>query len=79
MPLEVGLVGLPGAGKTTLFTALTGVSGGAYGKEHVGIAPIPDERLEPIAAVESSAKTTPATVKVVDAARLEPACSRRAP
>ena len=66
MPLEVGLVGLPGAGKTTLFTALTGVPGGAYGKEHVGIAPIPDERLEPIVAVESSAKATPATVKVVD-------------
>ena len=66
MALEVGLVGLPGAGKTTLFTALTGVPGGAYGKEHVGIAPIPDERLEPIAAVESSAKVTPATVKVVD-------------
>jgi ribosome-binding ATPase YchF (GTP1/OBG family) len=66
VPLEVGLVGLPGAGKTTLFSALTGVPGGAYGKEHVGIAPIPDERLEPIAAVEGSAKTTPATVKVVD-------------
>jgi ribosome-binding ATPase YchF (GTP1/OBG family) len=64
--LEVGLVGLPGAGKTTLFTALTGVSGGAYGKEHVGIASIPDERLEPIAAVEGSEKTTPSTVKIVD-------------
>jgi ribosome-binding ATPase len=64
--LEVGLVGLPGSGKTALFTALTGVSGGAYGKEHVGIAAIPDERLEPIAATEGSDKTTPATVKVVD-------------
>jgi ribosome-binding ATPase len=66
VPLEVGLVGLAGSGKTSLFTALTSVPAGAYGKENVGIASIPDERLDPIAAVEGSAKTTPATVKVVD-------------
>jgi hypothetical protein len=66
MPLDVGIVGLPGAGKTTLFTALTGISTTAYGQEHVGIAAIPDERLDPIAAVESSAKTTPATIRLVD-------------
>ena len=66
MPLDVGIVGLPGAGKTTLFTALTGTSPTAYGQEHVGIAAIPDERLDPIAAVESSAKTTPATIRLVD-------------
>jgi ribosome-binding ATPase len=66
VPLDVGIVGLPGAGKTTLFTALTGVVPTTYGHEHVGMAAIPDERLEPIGAVEGSAKTTPATVKLVD-------------
>jgi hypothetical protein len=66
VPLDVGIVGLPGAGKTTLFTALTGVSQTAYGQEHVGVASIPDERLEPIAEVEGSATTTPATVRLVD-------------
>ena len=73
MPLDVGLVGLPRAGKTALFTALTGVSGDAYGKEHVGIASIPDERLAPLAAIERSAKTTPATIRVVDSPSLSPA------
>ena len=64
---------MPGSGKTSLFTALTGVSGGAYGKEHVGIALIPDERLEPLAAIEGSEKTTPATIRVVDPPGLGPA------
>ena len=32
----------------------------------MGIAPIPDERLDPIAEIESSAKTTPATIRLVD-------------
>ena len=73
MPLDVGLVGLPRAGKTALFTALTGVSGDAYGKEHVGIASIPDERLAPLATIERSAKTTPATIRVVDSPGLSPA------
>jgi ribosome-binding ATPase len=73
VPLSVGLVGLPGAGKTTLFTALTGIAGGAYGKEHVGVARIPDERLEPIASVLGSAKTTLATIHVFDPPGIGPA------
>jgi ribosome-binding ATPase YchF (GTP1/OBG family) len=66
VPLDVGIVGLPAAGKTTFFTALTGISTTPYGQEHVGMAPIPDERLDPVAAIESSAKTTPATIRLVD-------------
>jgi ribosome-binding ATPase len=66
--VEVGLIGLPGAGKTTLFTALTGVraDGTAYGKPHVGMAPIPDERLERLAEIVGSAKVTHASLKLVD-------------
>jgi ribosome-binding ATPase YchF (GTP1/OBG family) len=66
MPLEVGIVGPPGSGKTTLFTALTGVQPDGYGTAHVGMAPIADDRLEQVARVVGSAKTTPATVRVVD-------------
>src|SRR5829696_2949244 len=58
MALDVGIVGPPGSGKTTLFTALTGVRPEGYGTPHVGIAPI--------AEVVGSAKQTPATIRLID-------------
>jgi ribosome-binding ATPase len=65
--LSAGIVGLSGSGKTSLFNALTRAGVGAdYGKEHVGMAPIADERLGQIAAVVSARKVTPAAVRVVD-------------
>jgi len=66
VPLNVGIVGPPGSGKTTLFTALTGVVPEGYGTPHVGIAPIRDERLDAVAEVEGSAKRTPATIELID-------------
>ena len=67
--MECGIVGLPGCGKTCLFRALT--PGGAahapaVGKPHVGVAPIPDPRLDVIARRVSTRKVTPATITFVD-------------
>jgi hypothetical protein len=65
--LEVGIVGLPGAGKTTLFNALTRAgAGGDFGKEHVGMAAVPDERLGRLAALVGARKVTAASIRVVD-------------
>jgi ribosome-binding ATPase YchF (GTP1/OBG family) len=64
--LEVGIVGLPSSGKTTLFRALTRAETHGSGKEHVGMAQIPDERLDRLAATVGARKVTPAAVRVVD-------------
>jgi ribosome-binding ATPase len=71
--LQVGIVGLPGAGKTTLFTALTRAAGGGFGKENVGMASIPDERLAPVAELVGARKVTPAAIRVVDVPGTGPA------
>ncbi|HWG55514.1 MAG TPA: DUF933 domain-containing protein [Gaiellaceae bacterium] len=73
MALQVGIVGLPGAGKTTLFTALTRTQGGGFGKENVGMASIPDERLAQLAELVGARKVTPATIRVVDVPGTGPA------
>src|SRR5215213_4412579 len=73
MALEVGIVGLPGSGKTTLFTALTRTGGAGFGKENVGMASIADDRLEQLAELVGAKKVTPATIRVVDVPGTGPA------
>jgi ribosome-binding ATPase len=71
--LEVGIVGAAGAGKTTLFTALTGGGGGDYGKASVAMAAIADQRLDALARVVSAKKVTPAAIRVQDVPGTGPA------
>jgi ribosome-binding ATPase len=62
MALEIGIVGLPSSGKSTLFQALTGTR--ATGD--VGMAAIVDDRLAQLAEVVRAKKVTPATVRVTE-------------
>src|SRR6266511_5173159 len=62
MALEVGIVGLPSSGKSTLFQALTG----SRPTGDVGMAAIPDSRLDRIADVIAPRKVTPAAIRVVE-------------
>ena len=62
---DVGIVGMPYSGKSTLFTALTR-SGGAGGRSNQAVVDVPDPRLEVLAGQESSKKVVAAKVRFVD-------------
>jgi GTP-binding protein YchF len=73
---RLGLVGLPNAGKSALFNALTGGSAVVAAhpfsttESHVGIAHVPDPRLDALARMSKSQKVVSATMELVDIAGL---------
>ncbi len=76
MKLEIGIVGLPNVGKSTLFKILTkqevNVANYPFATidPNVGIVPVPDERLAKLAKLSSSKKIVPAVVEFYDIAGL---------
>jgi hypothetical protein len=82
MSLSVGIVGLPNAGKSTLFNALTaaGATVGNYPfttiEPNTGVVSVPDERLERLAQLFHPPRVIPATVTFTDIAGLVRGASR---
>jgi len=74
--LSVGIIGLPNAGKSTLFNALTHTKVQVASfpfttvSPNVGMVSVPDDRLEKLARLIGSEEVTPATVELVDVAGL---------
>ena len=74
--MKIGIVGLPNAGKSTLFNALTagGAATGDYPfttiDPNVAVVPVPDERLDRVAEVVRSASVVPETIEFHDIAGL---------
>ena len=71
--MKTGIIGLPQVGKTSLFKILTKArldDRGHSRQEHIGVARVPDERLDKLSALYSPKKTTYASVEYVDVAAI---------
>ncbi len=72
--MQTGIIGLPSVGKTTLFRILTKVrvdAKSAAAATHVGVAKVPEPRLQQLATLYNPKKITYATVQYVDVGGLQ--------
>jgi GTP-binding protein YchF len=76
MALQIGIIGLPNSGKSTIFNALTRAGAQVAGypfstvDPNYGVAVVPDDRLQRVASAAGCSKVVPADLRLVDIAGL---------